>query len=36
LRTDALQTIETCAGWNSRLVARRITQFLEKRMTARV
>ena len=33
LRTDALQAIETCAGWNSRLAARRITQFLEKRMT---
>ena len=33
LRTDALQAIEVCAGWNSRLAARRITQFLEKRMT---
>ena len=33
LRTDALQAIETCAGWNSRLAARRVTQFLEKRMT---
>src|SRR6516165_8167622 len=33
LRTDALQAIETCAGWNSRLASRRITQFLEKRMT---
>jgi DNA-binding MarR family transcriptional regulator len=33
LRTDALQAIDTCAGWNSRLAARRITQFLEKRMT---
>jgi len=33
LRTDALQAIEICAGWNSRLAARRITQFLEKRMT---
>jgi DNA-binding MarR family transcriptional regulator len=32
LRTDALQAIETCAGWNSRLAARRVTQFLEKRM----
>jgi DNA-binding MarR family transcriptional regulator len=32
LRTDALQAIEICAGWNSRLAARRITQFLEKRM----
>jgi DNA-binding MarR family transcriptional regulator len=33
LLTDALQAIETCAGWNSRLASRRITQFLEKRMT---
>ena len=33
LRTDALQAIETCAGWNSRLAARRVTQFLEKWMT---
>src|SRR6516165_8983612 len=34
LRTDALQAIEACAGWNSRLASRRITQFLEKRMAA--
>ena len=34
LRSDALQVIEACAGWNSRLASRRITQFLEKRMTA--
>src|SRR5215469_17139364 len=33
LRSDALQAIEACAGWNSRLAARRVTQFLEKRMT---
>ena len=33
LRSDALQAIEACAGWNSRLASRRITQFLEKRMT---
>ena len=33
LRTDALQAIELCAGWNTRLAARRVTQFLEKRMT---
>jgi DNA-binding MarR family transcriptional regulator len=33
LRSDALQAIESCAGWNSRLASRRITQFLEKRMT---
>jgi DNA-binding MarR family transcriptional regulator len=32
LRSDALQAIEDCAGWNSRLASRRITQFLEKRM----
>jgi DNA-binding MarR family transcriptional regulator len=32
LRTDALQALEICAGWNARLAARRITQFLEKRM----
>lgn len=32
LRRDALQAIEACAGWNSRLASRRITQFLEKRM----
>jgi len=34
LRSDARQGIEACAGWNSRLASRRITQFLEKRMTA--
>ena len=33
LRADALQAIEVCAGGNSRLAARRITQFLERRMT---
>src|SRR3974390_346050 len=33
LRSDALQAIEACAGWNSRLASRRITQFLEERMT---
>jgi DNA-binding MarR family transcriptional regulator len=32
LRIDALQALEACAGWNARLAARRITQFLEKRM----
>jgi DNA-binding MarR family transcriptional regulator len=32
LRSDALRAIEACAGWNSRLASRRITQFLEKRM----
>ena len=33
LRSDAIEAIEVCAGWNSRLASRRITQFLEKRMT---
>ena len=33
LRRDALQALEVCAGWNARLAARRITQFLENRMT---
>src|SRR5215471_21666315 len=32
LRSDAIEAIEACAGWNSRLASRRITQFLEKRM----
>lgn len=32
LRNDARLTLEVCAGWNSRLAARRIAQFLEKRM----
>jgi DNA-binding MarR family transcriptional regulator len=32
LRTDARTVVETCAGWNARLAARRITQFLEREM----
>src|SRR5258708_13332094 len=32
LRTDAHALVEACAGWNSRLAARRITQFLEREM----
>lgn len=32
LRTDAQAAVEACAGWNSRLAARRITQFLDRRM----
>lgn len=32
LRADARAALEACAGWNVRLVARRITQFLEQRM----
>jgi DNA-binding MarR family transcriptional regulator len=30
LRTDARALVEACAGWNSRLAARRITQFLDR------
>ena len=30
LRTDARELVESCAGWNSRLAARRITQFLDR------
>jgi DNA-binding MarR family transcriptional regulator len=30
LRTDARALIEACAGWNSRLAARRITMFLDR------
>jgi DNA-binding MarR family transcriptional regulator len=33
LRTDAGALVEACAGWNSRLAARRITQFLDREMT---
>ena len=32
LRTDAQSLVEACAGWNSRLAARRITQFLDHEM----
>ncbi len=32
LRAEARALIEACAGWNSRLAARRITHFLDKRM----
>jgi DNA-binding MarR family transcriptional regulator len=34
LRTDARTLVEACAGWNSRLAARRITQFLDREMTS--
>ena len=34
LRHDALQALKVCAGWNARLAARRITQFLGNRMTS--
>lgn len=32
LRADARTALESCAGWNARLAARRITQFLESRL----
>lgn len=32
LVTDARTLVETCAGWNSRLAARRITLFLDREM----
>src|SRR5262252_6269710 len=32
LRADARALVESCAGWNSRLAARAITQFLEREM----
>jgi len=32
LRAEARAALETCSGWNSRLGARRIAKFLERRM----
>jgi len=32
LRTDAATLVASCAGWNSRLAARRITQFLDREL----
>jgi DNA-binding MarR family transcriptional regulator len=32
LRADARALVETCAGWNSRLAARRISQFLDREL----
>jgi DNA-binding MarR family transcriptional regulator len=32
LRTDARALVDSCAGWNSRLAARRITQFLDREL----
>src|SRR5882672_8310459 len=32
LRTDARALVESCAGWSSRLAARRITQFLDREL----
>jgi DNA-binding MarR family transcriptional regulator len=34
LRGDARALVESCAGWNSRLAARRITQFLDRELSA--
>jgi len=33
LRSDARTMVASCAGWNSRLAARRITQFLDRELT---
>ena len=32
LRADARAALQACAGWNLRVAARRVTQFLEERM----
>ncbi len=32
LRADARHLVESCAGWSSRLAARRITQFLDREL----
>jgi DNA-binding MarR family transcriptional regulator len=32
LRTDVRALVEDCAGWNTRLAARRITQFLDREL----
>jgi DNA-binding MarR family transcriptional regulator len=32
LREDSRRALAVCAGWNSRIAARRITQFLERQM----
>jgi DNA-binding MarR family transcriptional regulator len=32
LRTDARTLVDACAGWNTRLAARRITMFLDREM----
>jgi DNA-binding MarR family transcriptional regulator len=34
LRTDARTLLEACAGWNVRLAARRITQFMDHELAA--
>ena len=33
LRVDARHLVAACAGWNSRLAARRITQFLDRELS---
>lgn len=33
LRSDARAALETCAGWNARILARRLQQFIEAQMT---
>jgi DNA-binding MarR family transcriptional regulator len=34
LRTDARRLVAACAGWNSRLAARRISQFLDREVAS--
>jgi DNA-binding MarR family transcriptional regulator len=34
LRDDAIDLVEHCAGWNSRIAARRITVFLEREIAS--
>jgi DNA-binding MarR family transcriptional regulator len=34
LRRDAAALVDSCAGWNSRLAARRITHFLDREMAS--
>ena len=34
LREDARVLVEACAGWNSRLAARRISQFLDRELAS--
>jgi DNA-binding MarR family transcriptional regulator len=34
LRDDAIDLVEHCAGWNSRIAARRITAFFEREMAS--
>jgi len=34
LREDAVDLVEHCAGWNSRIAARRITVFLERELAS--